>query len=153
MSHFSLGVHVDNLFMSVHLCENQHGSRDQHYLFHWGMKDLEVGAGWQVMKWKTGSGVEETGTHFQTSGCPHTSIWSKCGMHYIKKFVASKAPRPWSKWMWHIKWNLLLMQTSGLRFLTNVILVFPWSLTAGLSRTPNTHAVTFRDAFTAQLPL
>lgn len=67
----------------------------------------------------------------------HPASTNKHGMYYIKEFKTSKAPRSCWKGMWHVKWNLLLMQTSGLRFLAAVTQASPWGLTAGLDRTPN----------------
>lgn len=82
----------------------------------------------------------------------HPASTNKHGMHYIKEPQISKAPRSFWKGMWHVKWHLLLMQTSGLRFLAAVTQASPWGPTAGLDRT-NIQEVTFRNTFTAQLPL
>ena len=83
----------------------------------------------------------------------HPASTNKHGMRYIKESQTPKAPRSCWKGMWHVKWNLLLMQTSGLKFLAAVTLAFPQGPTAGLDRTSNAQAVTFRNTFSAQLPL
>lgn len=45
------------------------------------------------------------------------------------------------------------MQTSGLSFQADVTQAFPWGFTRGGDRTPNAQAVTFSNAFAAQLAL
>lgn len=83
--------------------------------------------------------------------CP--ACTNKHGMHYIKESQTSKAPRSCWKGMWHVKWNLVLMQTSGFRFLAAVTQALSRGLTEGLDRTPNSWAVTFRNTYAAQLLL
>lgn len=116
-------------------------------------------------EWKTGNGAGKTGIDCQMNHWSHTTTplvtlrhlirpasTNKHGMHYIKEPQISKAPRSFWKGMWHVKWHLLLMQTSGLRFLAAVTQASPWGPTAGLDRT-TVQEVTFRNTFTAQLPL
>lgn len=55
----------------------------------------------------------------------HPASTNKHGMHYIKESQTSEAPGSCWKGMWHVKWNLLLMQTSGLRFLAAVTQASP----------------------------